>query len=129
MKNKKENWEKTANIANKYGKDGCISPLKKAIDQLLKSEKRKWEVEQIMAIDKKVLEHLKREQGTDEFYETIVKPIEKRAREKLLRPIEKRLIEFEDQLPIRFLAEIYKDLEEIKKDYEKQKTKTSDRSR
>ena len=111
-----ENWEKTANIANKYGKDGCISPLKEAIDQLLKSGKRKWEVEQIMAIDKKVLEYLKREQGIDEFYETIVKPIEKRARERLLRLIEKRLIEFEDQLPVHFLAEIWKDLEEIKKE-------------
>ena len=40
MKNKKqENWRKTADIANKYGKDGCISPLKEAIDNLLKSEK------------------------------------------------------------------------------------------
>ena len=36
-------------------------------------------------------------------------------KEKLLRPIEKRLIEFEDQLPLHFLAEIWKDLEKLKK--------------
>ena len=41
MKKEIENWAKTADIANKYGKDGCISPLKEAIDNLLKSEKEK----------------------------------------------------------------------------------------
>ena len=38
----KRDWEKTATIANKYGKDGCISPLKEAIDKLLIQEKQKW---------------------------------------------------------------------------------------
>ena len=39
-----------------------------------------------------------------------------KEKERLLRQIESRLIEFEDQLPVSFLAVIFKDLEEIKKE-------------
>ena len=54
---------------------------------VLKSEKAKWEKEQIIGINKRVLESIKKEQGTDEFYETIVKPIERRVKEKLLERV------------------------------------------
>lgn len=36
------NWKKSADIANRYGKDGWISTLKNAIDVLLLEEKQKW---------------------------------------------------------------------------------------
>jgi len=38
-KEKYYNWKKSANIANKYGKDGWVSTLKNAIDILLIQEK------------------------------------------------------------------------------------------
>jgi len=43
-------WQKTADIANRYGKDGWISTLKNAIDILLIKEKQKWveEIEKII---------------------------------------------------------------------------------
>ena len=43
----KKNWEKTANIANKYGKDGCISALKEAIDNLLIQQRKAQREKQI----------------------------------------------------------------------------------
>ena len=86
---KKEIKEKIEEIFKEFP-DIKIDEFKFVIDALaefFKSEKEKWEKEQIMAIDKRILEGIKKEQGTDEFYETIVKPIEKRVKEKLLERV------------------------------------------
>ena len=58
-----------------------------ALAELFEAEKEKWQKERIMAIDKRVLEGIRKEQGTDEFQETIIKPIEKRVKEELLERI------------------------------------------
>jgi len=88
---KKEIKEKIEEIFKEFP-DIKVDEFKFVIDALaefFKSEKEKWEKEKIMAIDKRILEGIKKEQGTDEFYETIVKPIEKQVKEKLLKKIEK----------------------------------------
>jgi len=59
--NKKNNLEKTIDIANRYGKDGWISTLKNAIDILILDERQDSEA-------------LKRQ------YQQIVKKIEKRLK-------------------------------------------------
>ena len=101
LKEIKENWEKEINeilitLTDKTGFNhsnesiDAFNLAEAGLVELLKSEKEKWEVEGIIAIDKKVLEHLKREQGTDEFYETIVKPIERQVTERLLEKIKEK---------------------------------------
>ena len=98
----KENWEKEINeilitLTDKTGFNhsnesiDAFNLAEAGLVELLKSEKEKWEKEQIMAIDKRILEGIKKEQGTDEFYETIVKPIERRVKEKLLERIEEKI--------------------------------------
>ena len=73
----KKNWEKTANIANKYGKDGCISALKEAIDNLLIQQRK----ELIKTFDKTI--------GTKfEIAENNFKAGQKKERENMIKVIE-----------------------------------------
>jgi len=91
-KNQKENWEKLVMRIEKITLDCHLNSIsqEEARDEILelsKSEREKCEKEKIMAIDKRILDKIKRKQGTDEFYETIVKPIEKRVKNQLLEKI------------------------------------------
>ena len=88
-KTTKENWEKEFEkwFPERFWVGEDPDNVKEFIRQLLKEEKEEWEKEKIMAIDKRILDKIKREQGTDEFYETIVKPIEKRVKNQLLEKI------------------------------------------
>ena len=97
-KNPKENWEKLVMRIEKITLDCHLNSIsqEEARDEILEflqSEREKWEEEKIMAIDKRILDKIKREQGTDEFYETIVKPIEKRVKNQLLEKIKLKKFE------------------------------------
>ena len=91
-KNKIENWEgKIYDFLSPVNltmfREERTEKVISFVKELLQSEREEWEKEKIMAIDKRILDKIKREQGTDEFYETIVKPIEKRVKNQLLEKI------------------------------------------
>ena len=122
---KKEKTEKREKELRSYLKDKFTGILARekwdmddigdvldSVKELLQFEREEWEKEKVMAIYKRILDKIKRKQGTDEFYETIVKPIEKRVKNQLLEKIDEIIDDNNDLF--RWQKEELKD--EIKKE-------------